>query len=190
MNLNVHSGINKALAGTHAFLSPSNPAWVNYDEDKLDRVFYASMAARRGTEMHELGYQLIRLRVRLPDTPTTLNMYVNDAIGYGMTPEQLLYYSENCYGHADCVGFRNNTLRIHDLKTGAIEAPFRQLEIYAALFCLEYDFKPNKIKIDLRIYQNDSVKGNVPEPDDIFHIMDRIVTHDRRLKYNKREAMS
>src|SRR5688572_1422085 len=89
VNLNAHSGINRSLVGTHAFLSPSNPAWINYDEDKLDRVFYASMAARRGTEMHELGYSLIRLRVRLPDTPTTLNMYVNDAIGFGMTPEQL-----------------------------------------------------------------------------------------------------
>lgn len=190
MNLNAHSSINRSLIGTHAFLSPSNHAWVNYDEDKLDRVFYASMAARRGTEMHELGYQLIRLRVRLPDTPSTLNQYVNDAIGFGMTPEQLLYYSDNCYGHADCVGFRNNTLRIHDLKTGVIEAPFRQLEIYAALFCLEYRFKPNQIKMELRIYQNDEVKVNVPDIDDIFHIMDRIVTHDKRLTANRLEALS
>lgn len=190
MNLNAHYAISKSLVGTHAFLSPSNPAWINYDEDKLDRVFYASMAARRGTEMHELGYQLIRLRVRLPDTPTTLNLYVNDAIGFGMTPEQLLYYSENCYGHADCVGFRNNTLRIHDLKTGATEASFTQLEIYAALFCLEYKFKPNQIKIELRIYQNDQVKIHTPEPDVIFHIMDRIVTHSKRLTENRMEVSS
>lgn len=190
MNLNEHSGINKTLRGTHAFLSPSKPAWVNYDEDKLDRVFYASQAAQRGTEMHELGYQLIRLRVRLPDIPTTLNLYVNDAIGFGMTPEQLLYYSENCYGHADCVGFRNNKLRIHDLKTGSILVDFKQLEIYAALFCLEYRFKPNQIEIELRIYQNDVVKVLAPDTDDIFHIMDKIITHDKRLKSNRLEGLS
>jgi hypothetical protein len=171
--------------GTHAFLSPSSPAWVNYDEDKLDRVFYASLAAQRGTDLHELAHRLIRLKVKLPENGTTLSLYVNDAIGFGMTPEQLLYYSDNCYGHADCVGFRNNTLRIHDLKTGATEAPFIQLEIYAALFCLEYKFKPTDIKISLRIYQNDQVKELVPDIDHIFHIIDKIVTHDRRLSRNR-----
>lgn len=190
MNLNAHSGLVKNLAGTHAFLTPSNPAWVNYDVDKLDRVFFASMAARRGTELHALAHDLIRLRVKLPDNPITLNLYVNDAIGYGMTPEQLLFYSENCYGHADCVGFRNNTLRIHDLKTGSIEAPFKQLEIYAALFCLEYKFKPQDIKIELRIYQNDGVKVYLPELDDILPIIDKIVTFDKRLNYNRLEASS
>ena len=190
MNLNAHSSINRSLLGTHAFLSPSNPAWVNYDEDKLDRVFFASLAAQRGTELHELAHRLIKLNVRLPDSPTTLNLYVNDAIGYRMTPEQLFYYSENCYGHADCAGFRNNKLRIHDLKTGVNEAPFKQLEIYAALFCLEYKFKPNEIGIELRIYQNDGVKGHIPEPDEIFHIMDKIRTHDKRLTENRMEALS
>ena len=125
------------LVGTHAFLSPSSPAWVNYEEDKLDRVFFAAQAARRGIEFHAFAHDAIRLRIKLPDLRSTINMYVNDAIGYGMTPEQILYYSDNCYGHADCVGFRNNTLRIHDLKTGVNEVSMAQLRVYAALFCLE-----------------------------------------------------
>lgn len=171
--------------GTHAFLSPSNPAWVNYDEDKLDRVFYAAQAAQRGTELHDLACRAIKLRVKLADTQTTLNSYVNDAIGFDMTPEQLLFYSEECYGHADALGFRNNTLRVHDLKTGTTEASFTQLEVYAALFCLEYKFKPTEIKISLRIYQNDQVKELVPDIDRVFHIMDKIVTSTRRVTRNR-----
>ena len=49
-----------------------------------------------------------------------------------MTPEQILYYSDNCFGTADAILFRNNFLRIHDLKTGKIPAHMEQLEIYAS----------------------------------------------------------
>jgi len=178
------------LAGTHAFLSPSTPSWVNYDEDKLDRVFFAAQAARRGSELHAFGHQAIRLRIKLPEIKSTLNMYVNDAIGYGMTSEQILYFSDNCYGHADCVGFRNNTLRIHDLKTGVNEASMQQLKVYAALFCLEYRFKPNEIAIELRIYQNNHVKLETPDPNEIFLIMDRIRTYSKRIDELRAEVSS
>jgi hypothetical protein len=156
----------------------------------LDRVFWQAQAARRGSEFHALAHDLIRLRVRLPEINKTFNLYVNDAIGYDMTPEQILYYSDNCYGHADCVGFRNNTLRIHDLKTGVNTSSMAQLEVYAALFCLEYKFRPFDIKIELRIYQNDKVVVHTPDPDVIFHIMDRIITFDKRLNYLRTEGMS
>lgn len=63
-----------------------------------------------------------------------MNMYVNDAISFRMVPEQILFYSENCFGTADTIVFRNGTLRIHDLKTGVVPAHMEQLEIYAALF--------------------------------------------------------
>lgn len=187
MNLNSHSQL-KGLAGTHSFLSPSNYHWINYDEDKLERVFFANEAARRGTAIHAFAQQAIELGVKLPDVARHLNMYVNDAIGYRMTPEQLLFYSENCYGHADAVGFRNNKLRIHDLKNGVTEASPKQLEVYAALFCLEYAFKPSEIEIETRLYQNDAVKIFTPEIDDIFHIMDKIVTFDKYIKRLKMEA--
>lgn len=189
MNLNAHYAL-KSLAGTHAFLSPSNPAWVNYDEDKLNRIFFASEAARRGTDLHNLAHELIRLGVKLPDTPTTMNLYVNDAIGFKMKTEWLLYYSDNCYGHADAIAVRNGTLRIHDLKTGVTEASMRQLEIYASLFCLEYKVRPFDIKIELRIYQNDQVKVYSPDPDEIFHIMEKIKFFDKHINNLRSEVLS
>lgn len=187
MNFNSHSN----LAGQqHAFLSASNYHWINYDEDKLDRIYYTTMAARRGTELHAFANEAIRLGIRLPDVKKTLNLYVNDAIGYRMTPEQILYYSDNCYGTADSVGFRRDTLRVHDLKTGVNEASVHQLEVYAALFCLEYRFKPFEIKIELRIYQNDEVRIYEGDPDVIFHIMDKIITFDKRLNALRLEESS
>jgi hypothetical protein len=178
-----------ALVGQHAFLSASSYHWVNYDEDKLDRVYHAHRAAQQGSAMHALAYDLIRLGVKLPATSKSLNMYVNDAIGYRMTPEQLFYFSENCFGTADCASFKKNKLRVHDLKTGIIEASPKQLEVYAALFCLEYKFTPLMIEIELRIYQADEVRVYIPEPDSIFHIMDKIKTFDQRINYLKMEEL-
>lgn len=177
MNFMQHSN----LVGKHAFLSPSDYHWIRYEEDKLDRVYHTRMAAVRGTQLHEFAHQAIRLNQRLPGSKKTLNMYVNDAIGFRMTPEVILYYSDNCYGSADCVSFRNNTLRIHDLKTGINEPSFDQLLVYTALFCLEYRFSPLDIKIELRLYYKDEVRVLVPDPDDIFHIMDKIRTFSKRI---------
>lgn len=179
-----------SLVGQHAFLSASKYHWIKYDEDKLDRVFTAAMAAQRGNELHALAHNLIRLGVKLPRTRTTMNMYVNDALGFRMTPEQILYYSDNCYGTTDAISFRNNRLRISDLKTGVTPASHHQLEVYTALFCLEYRFKPFDIDIELRIYQNDDVKEFVPDPDDIVHIMEKIKIFDKRLNILKEEAQS
>ena len=106
-------------------------------------------------------------------------MYVNDAIGYKMTPEQILYYSLNCFGTTDAICFRNNFLRIHDLKTGEIDAHIEQLEVYAALFCLEYHIRPADIEMELRIYQHDQILYHKPTVEDILPIMDRIITADK-----------
>lgn len=177
------------LVGKHAFLSPSNYHWINYDEDKLDRTYAASVAAAKGTELHALAHNLIRLGVKLPSSSKTLNLYVNDAIGYRLTPEQPLFYSNNCYGTADCIGFKRNQLRIHDLKTGVSPTSEHQLEVYAALFCMEYRFRPFDIKTELRIYQSDEVRVYEADPDAIFHIMDRIKTFDKRIEAMRQEAM-
>jgi hypothetical protein len=128
---------------------------------------------------------MIRLNVKLPRSAQTLNRYVNDAIGYRMQCEQALFYSENCYGHADTISFRDDFLRIHDLKTGLIAGSMDQLKIYAALFCLEYGYKPGLIKIELRIYQNDEVFAEIPEVDEIAHIMSRIITFDDLIEQAK-----
>lgn len=184
MRFNQHS----QLEGRHAFLSASKGSWLNYDEDKLDRVFLANMAAQRGTDLHKLANDMIRLGVKLPQTRTTMNMYVNDAIGYRMTPELTLFYSLNCFGTVDAISFRKNKLRIHDLKTGLHLTGERQLEIYAALFCLEYQMKPHEIEIELRIYQNNEVRIYVADPDVILHIMNKIIAFDRRIQEMKEEA--
>jgi hypothetical protein len=184
MRFNQHS----QLAGKHAFLSASKSSWVNYDDDKLDRVFLSTMAAQRGTDLHELANNLIRLGVKLPKTPTTMNLYVNDAIGFRMTPEQILFYSLNAFGCADAVSFRRNKLRIHDLKTGVMTTNERQLEVYAALFCLEYEQKPHDIEIELRIYQSNEVRIYEADPDTILHIMNKIIAFDRRINQIKEEA--
>ena len=106
-------------------------------------------------------------------------MYVNDAIGYRMSTEQTLFYSENCFGTTDAISFTRNMLRIHDLKTGLISGSVHQLEIYVALFCLEYGFKPGEIEIETRIYQNDEVVIDHPTIDTIAHLISKIVVFDQ-----------
>lgn len=177
MNFNKHYELN----GQHAFLSASKYHWINYSEDKLIETYEKYKLIQRGTKLHELAAECIRLGVKLPKTNQTLNLYVNDAIGYKMTPEQTLYYSENCFGTADAISFKRNKLRIHDLKTGSNPASFNQLFVYAALFCLEYKVKPADISMDLRIYQDDQIFINEATVDDIFPVMDKIITFDKTI---------
>lgn len=185
MNFNNHSN----LEGLHAFLGASKYHWINYSEDKVADSYNKYLATLKGTQLHEFAAQCIKLGQKLPKSKKTLNNYVNDAIGYKMTPEQILFYSENCFGTADAICFRDNLLRIHDLKTGLIPAHMEQLEIYAALFCLEYKFKPSEIDIELRIYQHDEILVHNPTAEDIVPIMDKIITSDKVInKLKEREV--
>jgi hypothetical protein len=177
MNFNKHLD----LEGQHAFLSASKYHWINYDEEKLSASYAKFLATQRGTRYHAFACDCIRLGVKLPKTKKSLNMYVNDAIGYKMETEQPLYYSDNCFGTADAIAFRQNTLRVHDLKTGETPSSIHQLEIYAALFCLEYDMNPSDIHIELRLYQSDEVIVHEPPPEDILYIMNKIITFDKEI---------
>lgn len=182
MNFNKHYD----LEGRHAFLGASSYHWVNYDPEKLITVYDKNKAREHGIRLHAFAEEAIKLAIKLPKTKHTLNLFVNDAIGYLMETEQVLYYSENCFGTADAISFRKNFLRIHDYKSGETPASFRQLEIYTALFCLEYDISPNDIEIELRIYQKDEVLVYDPLREDILYIMEKIVTFDSLIKqYNK-----
>lgn len=163
------------LEGKHAFLSPSQYHWINYSDDKLLERWSTYQAAERGTRMHALAKECIELKVSLKSNHSTLSLYVNDAIGFRMSPEVGLYFSEYCFGTADAISFDGKKLRIHDLKTGATPASFVQLEIYAALFCLEYDVDPNTIGIFLRIYQNDEFVEENPSGEMIQEIEDKII---------------
>ena len=173
------------LQGRHAFLSPSNYSWVNYDYQKLQSRFTAAQAARRGTDLHDLAHEAIRLNVKLSRSNKSLSTYVNDAINYKMICEQPLYYSDNCFGTADTICFRRNKLRIHDLKTGITPSKEKQLEVYAALFCLEYCVSPFDIDIELRIYQGENVNIYDPFPETIANIMDIIVEFDAHIENMK-----
>lgn len=175
MNFNKHSN----LEGQHAFLGASRYSWINYSENKLADSYSKFLASQKGTVLHDFAARCISLGQKLPKSNKTLNMYVNDAIGFKMIPEQILYYSDNCFGTADAIIFRNDLLRIHDLKTGETPAHMEQLEIYAALFCLEYRKKPSDINIELRLYQSDDILISTPTAEDIVPIMDKIVTFDK-----------
>ena len=185
MNFNNHS----KLEGLHAFLGASKYHWINYSEEKVADTYLKFLAVQKGTTLHAFAAQCIELEQKLPQSRKTLNMYVNDAIGYKMTPEQVLYYSDNCFGTADAISFRKGLLRIHDLKTGTIPAHMEQLMIYAALFCLEYDVKPSEIKMELRIYQNDEVLIHNPTAEDIVPIMDKIITFDKVIRNIKEQEV-
>jgi hypothetical protein len=184
MRFNSHS----EYEGRHAFLSPSNYHWIDYSDDKLVDRFTSAMAAVKGTRLHDFARDAINLGIKLPRTPTTINMYVNDGIGYKMSTEQTLFYSANCFGTADTICFRRNMLRIHDLKTGKTPTSSTQLEVYAALFCLEYGIKPLDIEMEFRIYQSDEARIYPGDPVQILRIMSRIKIADQQINNLRLEA--
>ena len=175
MNFVKHSNLN----GLHAPFSPSQSSWLRYDDDRAIEIFLNKKAAEMGTRLHAWAKETIDLGIKQPKSKKTLYAYVNDAIGFKMSTEVVLFYSERFFGTADSISFRDNFLRIHDLKTGKIKADMEQLEIYAALFCLEYKVKPESIGMELRLYQNDEVIYHNPTPEDIHAIMDKIVHLDQ-----------
>ena len=140
-----------------------------------------------GTRLHAWAKETIDLGIKQPKSKKTIYSYINDAIGFKMSTEVVLYYSDFFFGTADAICFRNNKLRIHDLKTGSTPVHIEQLEIYAALFCLEYKIRPSDIEIELRIYQNDEILYHNPEPEDILEIMDKIVHLNKVLEHIYRE---
>ena len=170
------------LEGLHAPFGASKSSWLRYTDDKIIEVYNNLQAAEMGTRLHEWAKQTIDLGLKQSRSKKTIYSYVNDAIGFNMSTEVVLFYSERFFGTADAICFRNNMLRIHDLKTGKRPVHMEQLEIYAALFCLEYKIKPGDIKIELRIYQNDEILVHEPTAEDILPIMDKIVHVDNMLE--------
>jgi hypothetical protein len=177
------------LHGEHAFLSPSSYHWINYTPNRLAERWTALQAAAYGSAQHRYAQEQIDAG-RLSNYAGTLGMYINDAIRYRMTTEQVLYYSENCFGTTDAISFRYKTLRIFDLKTGVVKGSVHQLEVYTALFCLEYDMDPFDIKIELRIYQDDEVLVYDADPEDIMYIMEKIQEFDKQINQLRLEEES
>ena len=201
------------LRGQHALLAPSQPYWLGYTNEQLEQKFESSYAQSIGTAAHELAETLIRERIKLKKTDKNMLMvhllrcgipraaididrlysnfmeYVNDAIGFRLNPEQILYGTKVCFGTADAISFRDMFLRIHDYKSGITPAKMDQLLVYAALFCLEYNIKPGELKgCELRIYQSDEIVVFNPKPEDILPVMDIIIRHSRYLETYRMEG--
>ena len=213
MNFNRHF----AQEGKHAILSASSWRWINDDKDSLVKRITSSYAQSIGTILHTLAYRHIKYRIKMNKYDKknvmlellsngipgividsidfdrmfeNLMAYVNDGVGFKLSPEVVLYYSDNFFGTADAIGFNENDriLRIHDYKSGVIPAHIEQLEIYAALFCLEYRFKPHEIDTHLQIYQGADVLYHNPEPGEIKEIIDKIVEYDKFLNQIRLEG--
>lgn len=179
------------LEGLHAPFSASKSSWLRYDDTKAIEVYRNLKMTQLGTRLHAWAKETIDLGIKQPRTKKTLNAYVNDAIGFKMRTEVGLVYSKRFFGTADAISFNNNILRIHDLKTGKsgkIEDHIEQLEVYAALFCLEYHVAPGDIDMELRLYKQDEVLVHNPTAEEIAPIMDKIIHLDKLLEKLEKEA--
>lgn len=173
------------LEGLHAPFGASKYAWLRYDDNKVIDVYKNLKATEYGSRVHAWAKETILLKIKQARTSKTLHAYVNDAIGFNMTPEVVLYYSPYFFGTTDTISFKKNFLRVHDLKTGRTPASMDQLYIYVALFCLEYKIKPSEIQIECRIYQNDEILVDNPTVEDIVPIMDKIIHINKILEDNE-----
>ena len=177
------------LEGLHAPFSPSQSSWLRYDDEKAIQTYINRKAAQLGSKLHQWAKDTIDLGIKQPKSKKTLYAYVNDAIGFKMDTEVVLFYSDRFFGTADTICFRNNFLRVHDLKTGKVPADIEQLYVYVALFCLEYKIRPGDLAgIECRLYQNDEVWIENPTAEDIVPIMDHIVHLDKLLIKLEEEA--
>lgn len=195
------------LEGKHALMGGSNYHWLNWTNDNFEQRFYAQYATEIGTALHQLASDCIKGGIKLNKGDRHLiNLYlykagipflafdteailfnimnfVNDCIGFHMSSEVVLYYSNYCFGTADAIYFsdRDKLLRISDYKSGAIPAHMEQLLIYSAMFCLEYHKSPRDFKTILRIYQNQEIVEQIANPDDIENIMNLIILRNKQI---------
>lgn len=176
MEFNKHYELN----GKHSYLSPSQYTWLNYEEGKMKRRWMNEKKKEEGTYLHEMASMMIKTRTEAADISKAINLFVNDAIGFRMASEVVLKYSDNAFGTADAISFdaKKKILRIHDLKTGLTKPSFKQLDIYAAYFCLEYGIDPTKITVIERLYQGMGYVENIPAPVDIKWTMERVIAAD------------
>ena len=146
-------------------------------------------AALEGMEQHRYAAIAIEERQVQDDETTTVGMYINQCIQYRMWPEVVLYYSPNAFGTVDAIAYRYRVLRISDLKTGVTRTSEHQLEVYAALFFLEYGIDPYSTRaIELRIYQDGVCRVYDGDPGFIKGIMNKIVWFDKRLNELREEV--
>lgn len=146
-------------------------------------------ASLEGVEQHRYAAICIEEGIVQDDETTTVGMYINQCIQYKMSAEVVLFYSPNAFGTVDAIAYRHRRLRISDLKTGVTRTSEHQLEVYAALFCLEYEIDPFSMRdIELRIYQDNGVRMYTGDPYFIKGIMDKIRKFDQILNQLREEV--
>lgn len=182
------------LEGSHALLSPSNYHWLGYTTEKLLERLRTAEAAARGTSLHALASHAIKEGVELKDDGSALSAFVNDAIKLGLSSEQTLFYSMNCYGTADAIGFEEyppdseyaGFLRINDYKSGTSPTSEKQLYVYAGIFCLEYGYLPYEVEGELRIYQSDEVRIYRMDRAYLAQVYDKILASDEIIEFERK----
>lgn len=146
-------------------------------------------AALEGVEQHRYAAICIEEGLVQDNEKSTVGLYINQCIQYKMSPEVVLFYSPNAFGTVDAIAYRYRLLRISDLKTGVSRVSEHQLEVYTALFCLEYGIDPFSLRgIELRIYQDGKVVVYDADPYFIKGIMDKIVKFDGVLNQLREEV--
>lgn len=204
------------LVGKHAPLSPSKYYWMADDEEGFFKRWVSSYMAQVGTILHDEARKRIEYGIKTKKSDKNnliialleggiprgvvndIDMdiclanfmnYTNDSIGFMMEPEVCLKYSEDCFGHADAVGYDENEriLRINDMKTGSTPVHIEQLLGYAGLFCLEYKIDPRSLKgCELRIYQLGDIIFHTPGAEELNAIVQTIMRKDELIKLFKR----
>lgn len=146
-------------------------------------------AALEGIEHHRYAAICIEEKIVQDDERTTVGLYINQCIQYKMSSEVVLFYSPNAFGTVDAIAYRYRLLRISDLKTGTTRVSEHQLEVYAALFCLEYEINPFSLRgIELRLYKDGMVFLHPADPGHIKGIMDKIVEFDQIIDQMREEV--
>lgn len=193
--------IHKEYEGKHALMGASNPHWLNYDSKAFENKYYSRYSQEIGTALHQLAHDCIVGRIKLSKHDThlvemalfkafipkdaydpniilkTLMPFVNDAIGFHMSSEILLFVNEFCFGTTDAIVYNEyeKILRIHDYKSGSIPGKIEQIYIYMAMFCIEYNIDPRKLNlIEARIYQNCECLIDNPPAEVILNIINII----------------
>ena len=93
------------LEGLHAPFGASKSSWLRYDDNKIVDYYKNMKAAELGTKMYEWAKNTIDLGIKQPRSKKTLYSYVNDAIGFKMNTEVVLFYSERFFRHCRCYFF-------------------------------------------------------------------------------------
>lgn len=155
-------------------------------QDEIENHIYQRYFDDKYQDLRKDGKPLLSMSRELAgNIYDTVKDYINDGIGYKMMVEQPLVYNDDFFGTADSIVFRDGMLRIHDLKTGTLPAKMEQLQVYAALFCLEYKTKPSEVDMELRLYQSNEIVVFNPTAEDVLPIMDAIIKYSKLISDTK-----